>query len=432
MDIPVYLVAGFLDAGKTNFINGILEDGFAREDKTLLLCCEEGEEEYEKKALDNVTVVTVDDEDELTADFCRELEKKYRPKQVLIEYNGMWRMEKLYRDVLPANWVLYQIMTFVQAPTFELFVKNMGQLMMEKITNADMLVFNRCTPELKEALRARNLRMVNRRADIYLEDNDGNSEDYLTGNECPFDMTPDLIDIPDDDYGVWYVDVMDHLDRWDGKRVHMKLLMCHSKKFPGIHCPGRFVMTCCENDIQFVGVVAKGKDLKAYKNRDWVEVTATVRKEYIEAREKGSHAGHGFLGKRKAPAFCKAGAFPVLFFLRKGNNEPAARAAAVCLRPFPPRQSRVPRQPDRADLFHALAREPRRELCAVRQKILAPSAVKRPLFQRAAAVWTVHLFSSFLFISLFRSLPAIFSSRIPHRIQNSSEIRASPPPRRSA
>ena len=255
MDIPVYLVAGFLDAGKTNFINGILEDGFAREDKTLLLCCEEGEEEYEKKALDNVTVVTVDDEDELTADFCRELEKKYRPKQVLIEYNGMW----------------------------QLFVKNMGQLMMEKITNADMLVFNRCTPELKEALRARNLRMVNRRADIYLEDNDGNSEDYLTGNECPFDMTPDLIDIPDDDYGVWYVDVMDHLDRWDGKRVHMKLLMCHSKKFPGVHCPGRFVMTCCENDIQFVGVVAKGKDLKAYKNRDWVEVTATVRKEYIEA-----------------------------------------------------------------------------------------------------------------------------------------------------
>ena len=226
---------------------------------------------------------SVDDEDELTADFCRELEKKYRPKQVLIEYNGMWQMEKLYREVLPANWVLYQIMTFVQAPTFELFVKNMGQLMMEKITNADMLVFNRCTPELKEALRARNLRMVNRRADIYLEDNDGNSEDYLTGNECPFDMTPDLIDIPDDDYGVWYVDVMDHLDRWDGKRVHMKLLMCHSKKFPGVHCPGRFVMTCCENDIQFVGVVAKGKDLKAYKNRDWVEVTATVRKEYIEA-----------------------------------------------------------------------------------------------------------------------------------------------------
>ena len=237
MDIPVYLVAGFLDSGKTSFINGILEDGFAREDRTLLICCEEGDEEYEKKALDNVTVVTVDDEEELTLAFCKELEKKHRPKQVLIEYNGMWQMEKLYREVLPANWVLYQIMTFVQAPTFELFVKNMGQLMMEKITNADMIVFNRCDDKLKESLRARNLRMVNRRADIYLEDNDGNSEDYLTGDECPFDMTPDLIDIPDDDYGVWYVDAMDHPDRWDGKKVHMKLIMCHSKEVPGHPLP---------------------------------------------------------------------------------------------------------------------------------------------------------------------------------------------------
>ena len=210
MDIPVYLVAGFLDSGKTSFINGILEDGFAREDRTLLICCEEGDEEYEKKALDNVTVVTVDDEEELTLAFCKELEKKHHPKQVLIEYNGMWQMEKLYREVLPANWVLYQIMTFVHAPTFELFVKNMGQLMMEKITNADMIVFNRC-----------------------------------------------------DD----------------------KLIMCHSKKFPGIHCPGRFVMTCCENDIQFVGIVAKGDSLKAYKNRDWVDITATVKKEHLDAYE---------------------------------------------------------------------------------------------------------------------------------------------------
>lgn len=237
MDIPVYLVAGFLDSGKTSFINGILEDGFAREDKTLLICCEEGDEEYEKKALDNVTVVTVDDEEELTLAFCKELEKKHHPKQVLIEYNGMWQMEKLYREVLPANWVLYQIMTFVQAPTFELFVKNMGQLMMEKITNADMIVFNRCDDKLKESLRARNLRMVNRRADIYLEDNDGNSEDYLTGDEWPVrhDARPHRHSRRRLRRVVRRRDGPS--DRWDGKKVHLKLIMCHSKKFPGIHCP---------------------------------------------------------------------------------------------------------------------------------------------------------------------------------------------------
>ena len=282
-DIPVYLIAGFLDAGKTNFINGILEDGFARQDRTLLLCCEEGEEEYNPKALDNVTVITIEDEEELKCSYLKELEKKYRPQQVLIEYNGMWQMERLYREVLPANWVLYQIMTMVEASTFDLYAKNMGQLMMEKITNADMLVFNRCTPELRDSLRKRNLRMVNRRADIFLENMDGSSEDYLTGDECPFDLSQDVIDIPDDDFGVWYVDVMDHPDRYDGKLVHMKLIMCHSKKYPGIHCPGRFAMVCCENDIQFLGLIAKGDPRDQYENRDWIEVTARMSAEKHKA-----------------------------------------------------------------------------------------------------------------------------------------------------
>ena len=275
-DIPVYLIAGFLDGGKTDFINGILQDGFARKERTLLLCCEEGELEYDPRVLDNVTVITIEDEEDLKCSYMKELEKKYKPKQVLIEYNGMWQMERLYREVLPANWVLYQIMTFVQASTFETYAKNMGQLMMEKITNADMLVFNRCTEELKASLRSRNLRMVNRRADIYLEGNDGNSEDYLTGDECPFDLEQDVIDIPDEDFGVWYVDVMDHPERYQGKLVHMKLIMCHSQKYPGIHCPGRFAMVCCENDVQFLGLIARGPQLDQYKNRDWIEVTAKM------------------------------------------------------------------------------------------------------------------------------------------------------------
>ena len=275
-DIPVYLIAGFLDGGKTDFINGILQDGFARKDRTLLLCCEEGELEYDPRVLDNVTVVTIEDEEDLKCSYMKELEKKYKPKQILIEYNGMWQMERLYREVLPANWVLYQIMTFVQASTFEMYAKNMGQLMMEKITNADMLVFNRCTEELKASLRGRNLRMVNRRADIYLEDNNGNSEDYLTGDECPFDLDQDVIDVPDEDFGVWYVDVMDHPERYVDKLVHMKIIMCHSQKYPGVHCPGRFAMVCCEDDIQFLGLIATGEMLDSYENREWIEVTAKM------------------------------------------------------------------------------------------------------------------------------------------------------------
>lgn len=288
MDIPVYLIAGFLDAGKTNFINGILQDGFAREDKTLLLCCEEGEEEYDAKALDNVTVVTVDEQEQLTPAYFKKLEKQYKPKQVVIEYNGMWMIEPLYRTGLPANWILYQIMTMVDANTFEMYVKNMGQLMMEKVTNADMLIFNRCNEELRAQLRARNLRMVNRRADIFLENTDGTSEEYVTDDMAPFDLSSGHLDVPDDDYGIWYVDMMDNPGRYDGLTVKFKGLMCHSKKFKGVHCPGRFAMVCCENDMQFLALVCKGEGMEKFKNRDWVELTATVKKE-----ESTAYQGEG-------------------------------------------------------------------------------------------------------------------------------------------
>ena len=276
MDIPVYLVVGFLDGGKTNFINGILEDGFAKNDRTLLLCCEEGDEEYNEKFLKNVTVVTVDDQAQLTCSFLKDCEKKHRPKQVLIEYNGMWPLTPLYENVLPANWVLYQIMCFVEGGSFDLYARNMGQLMMEKITQADLIVFNRCTEETRDALRKRNLRMVNRRADIYLEMEDGSSEDYNNGDTCPFDLTPEVLDIPDEDFGIWYVDVMDHPERYAGHLVHMKLVMCHSKKYPGIDCPGRFAMVCCENDVQFLGIIARGEGLDQYKNHDWIEITGRM------------------------------------------------------------------------------------------------------------------------------------------------------------
>ena len=275
MDIPVYAVVGFLDAGKTNFINGILEDGFAREERTLLLSCEEGEEEYEKSALDNVTVVRIENQEELTCSFLKECTKKYKPRQVLVEYNGMWMLQPLF-EILPANWVLYQIMCMVQASTFDMYAKNLGQLMMEKITNADMIIFNRCSEELRDSLRKRNLRMVNRRANIFLENTDGSSENYLTGDECPFDLSQDILNIADEDYGVWYVDAMDHPDRYAGKKVRMKMIMCHSKKYPGVNCPGRFAMVCCANDITFFGILAHGEGLDQYKNRDWVEITAAM------------------------------------------------------------------------------------------------------------------------------------------------------------
>ena len=283
MDIPVYLIAGFLDAGKTEFIRGILADGFAREDRTLLIICEEGENDYDRAVLDNVFTCKVEDMEELTPEFLKKLEKQYKPKQVIIEYNGMWAIEPLYREGLPANWILYQIMVLVDATTFEMYVKNMGQLMMEKLMNADLLIFNRCNEELRAMLRSRNVRMVNRRADIYLENADGTSEEYVTPDMMPFDLSTGHLDVPEDDYGVWYVDLMDNTRRYDGITVKFKSIMCHSKKFKGVHCPGRFAMVCCEDDMQFLALVCRGEGLEKFKDREWVEITATVKVEACDA-----------------------------------------------------------------------------------------------------------------------------------------------------
>lgn len=284
MRIPVYLILGFLDAGKTQFINGTLADGLAQDARTLLLRCEEGDEEYDPALMRNVSLAAVEDEEDLTRDFLQKCEREHRPRQVMVEYNGMWPVSTLM-EALPSNWFVAQTFTFVEAGSFDVYSRNMGQLMSEKVRAADVLVFNRCTPELKESLRARNLRMANRRAEIYLEDMDGEDENYLTGEECPFDLDQPVIDIPDEDFGVWYVDVMDHPQRYEGKTLHAKLVMMRSTKYKGTCCPGRFAMVCCANDVAFLGLVARGEGLEEYRNKSWLDAVFRVTVEEHPAYE---------------------------------------------------------------------------------------------------------------------------------------------------
>ena len=179
----------------------------------------------------------------------------------------------------------YQIMTMVESATFDTYAKNLGQMMMEKLTNADLIVFNRCTEALRDSLRQRNLKMVNRRASIYLEYLDGTSQDYADDSVSPFDLDQDVIDIPEDDFGVWYVDVMEHPERYQGKTVRAKAVVCHLPQYPDNVILGRFAMTCCENDITFLGLVAAGDGFGAFENRSWADVSGVVRLERHKASE---------------------------------------------------------------------------------------------------------------------------------------------------
>ena len=277
---PVYLIAGFLDSGKTSFINGILADGFAIEDRTLLVCCEEGETEYDPKALRNVTVVTVDDPETLTPEFLSAQRKKCRASQILVEFNGMWQMEDFYVRAMPQDWVLYQIIVTAEGPTFESYVRNMASLMMEKLRNADMIIINRCDEALRTALRQKNLRLVNRRADIYLENADGTSEDYMDGTVSAFELDQDVIRISDEDYGLWYVEIMDNPQMYEGKTVVFRAMMCKPPQYGDYFTPGRFAMICCAKDMSFLAVACVGYDVKSIPEKTWVEITAQCRSEH--------------------------------------------------------------------------------------------------------------------------------------------------------
>lgn len=282
---PVYLIAGFLDSGKTAFINGILSDGFAVEDRTLLLCCEEGETGYDGKLLRNVTVVAVEDQEELTPAFLEAQRKKCRASQIIVEFNGMWQIQDFYVNSMPQNWALYQIIALADGPSFEMYAKNMASLMMEKLRNADMILINRCTPELCTALRQKNLRLVNRRADIFLELEDGSSQDYMDGTVSAFDLDQPVIRVSDEDYGLWYVEIMDNPQMYAGKTVVFRAIMCKPPQYGRYFTPGRFAMVCCAEDMSFLAVACIGYDVSKIPERAWVEVTAEARVEHWDPYE---------------------------------------------------------------------------------------------------------------------------------------------------
>ena len=168
----------------------------------------------------------------------------------------------------------------MEGPTFETYAKNMASLMMEKLRNADMICINRCTDQLCTALRQKNLRLVNRRADIYLEKEDGGSEDYMDGTVSAFDLSAPEIRISDEDYGLWYVEIMDNPQMYEGKTVVFRAMMCRPPQYGRYFTPGRFAMVCCAEDMTFLAVACIGWDVSGIPERTWVEVTAQARVEH--------------------------------------------------------------------------------------------------------------------------------------------------------
>lgn len=283
-EVSVYLFLGFLESGKTKFIQETLEDPrMDSGERTLLLVCEEGEEEYEpeKFAVSNVAKVTLESADELNMKNLERLTKKYDVQRVVVEYNGTWLLQQFF-DAMPESWVINQMMTFFDAGTFLNYNANMRQLVFDKIQMTQMVVFNRFKGEYDKMAFHKAVRGISRRPDIVYEYIGGKAEYDDIEDPMPFDVNAPVIEIEDRDFAWFYSDLAEKTSSYIGKTVRFKGMAALSKKVPsGYIVLGRHIMTCCEADIAYDGFAVKTNGLlKDIKTRDWLTVTAKIAYEY--------------------------------------------------------------------------------------------------------------------------------------------------------
>ena len=282
---PVYMINGFLESGKTEFIRFTLgQQYFQVRGKTLLILCEEGENEYEPELLrkSRTEVELVECEEDFNPLHLAELEKKHKPERIVIEFNGMWN----YKNArLPRHWKIEQQITIIDGSTFPVYYTNMRSLLAEMIRKSEMIIFNRCDT-VREQLNSykRNIKAVNASADVIFEDSQGEIDEIFE-EDLPYDLNQETIVLDNQGYGIWYLDSMDHLERYVDKKLQFVAMVLKPEGFPeGYFVPGRMAMTCCADDTVFLGFLCKSQNGDKLRNRQWLTVTAKVkaeaRKEY--------------------------------------------------------------------------------------------------------------------------------------------------------
>jgi hypothetical protein len=283
-DLPVYMFTGLLESGKTSFIRDTLNDGeFEDGEKSVYILCEEGEVEIDPELLRKnlITVVKIEERELFTEDYLNQIEEKYRPDRILLEVNGMWKPNDLV-DEFPENWMLVQCIALIDGSTFKTYMNNMGSFIMEQVKPADLVVFNKVDDNEDRGSYRRRVKALNRRAQILYEDEKGNLDDAYA-DTMPFPIDGPVIELPDDDFGLWYMDAMDHPEKYVGKKIKFHAMVYRGKGFPDDKLvPGRFAMTCCAADIQYVGYVCHAPNAKDFGQKAWVNVEADVKYEYCK------------------------------------------------------------------------------------------------------------------------------------------------------
>lgn len=278
-DVMVYLMTGFLDSGKSQFLKFTLEqDYFQIDGTTLLILCEQGEEEFDAEKLKKYKTVieTVSKPEELNEGFFKAMDAKHEPERVIIECNGMWKVSDIESIPMPEGWGITQKLTTVDASTFQAYMMNLKPLFVEMVRGADLVLFNRCNDIKPLAGYRRSVKVVSPQAEVVFEDDKGEIENIFE-DEVPYNMDAPVIKIANEDYGIWYVDLMENPNRYKGKKVEIVAQVKRPNGFPEKYfVPGRKAMTCCADDTTFIGYVTRCPEGTVVKTNDWVKVTGNI------------------------------------------------------------------------------------------------------------------------------------------------------------
>lgn len=275
--IPVFVVTGFLDSGKTTLVKEtLMEQEWIEPGLTLLIRCEEGEEEYTKEYLDekDMFLLGIEKPEQLNSEFFKNCEKNYHPTQVVIEYNGMWKLADLLSIKYPRNWELQGVYSTVDGTTLDMYLTNMRNMLMEQLTESELIVVNRCAPQVDRSGFRRALKVQNPMAQLIFEDLEGKiiqpSEEDL-----PYDVKADKIVIEDDDFGIWYVDAYDHPELYLHKEIEFTAQAFRPKGMAeDMFVPVRKIMTCCADDIRFYGYPCRLPGKQDIPKHQWVHIKA--------------------------------------------------------------------------------------------------------------------------------------------------------------
>ena len=281
--LPVFVINGFLEAGKTQFMKFTMQqEYFKTEGNTLLIVCEEGDEEYDEKLLSSThtTIKYIEDIKDFTIQNMEKFTKEVNPERILIEWNGLWEQDKLE---IPDIWFINQMITIYDTSTLDLYIKNkdLKAYMGKMLINSELVICNRADNIDEDILSTYHLQIkaMAPNAEIIFEGEEGE----ITGDfsiNLPYNLDDKKLIIKPEDYGVFYIDIMDRTEKYDTKEVEFTAQVVRPEGIgDDVLITGRRAMTCCEADIRFLGFVCKYRGAKNFKNKDWVKIKGKIKVE---------------------------------------------------------------------------------------------------------------------------------------------------------